>query len=139
VIGRCEHGSNLIYYLGWKSHDLSRDHKPSEQDEKERILKKNGRIEPFRDENGEFIGPERVWLMDEEIPGLAMSRSFGDEVAASVGTNAEPEIKEYMYNKNDAFFIIASDGIWEFIQSEEVRNKLNLVCKYNKRLLFKKR
>ena len=51
-----------------------------------------------------------------------MSMSFGDEVAVSVGTNSEPEIKEYLYNKNDAFFIISSDGVWEFIQSDEVRN-----------------
>ena len=49
-----------------------------------------------------------------------MSRAFGDEVAASVGVISEPEIKEYVFNKNDAFFVIASDGIWEFIESLEV-------------------
>ena len=38
------------------------------------------------------MGPARVWLKDEEIPGLAMSRSFGDEVAASVGIIAQPGI-----------------------------------------------
>ncbi len=42
------------------------------------------------DENNEYIGPPRVWLKSEEIPGLAMSRSFGDQVAASVGILAEP-------------------------------------------------
>ena len=111
-----------IIYLekDWKSFDLSRDHKPSDEDEAERIRSKKGRIEPFKDENTEFIGPSRVWLMDEDIPGLAMSRSFGDEVAASVGVSSHPEIKEYIFNKNDAFFIIASDGIWEFITSDEV-------------------
>jgi len=31
-----------------------------------------------------------VWLIDEDIPGLAMSRSFGDQVAASVGVICEP-------------------------------------------------
>ena len=30
-------------------------------------------------------GPERVWLKDQDIPGLAMSRSLGDTVAHSVG------------------------------------------------------
>jgi hypothetical protein len=44
------------------------------------------------DENYEYIGPPRVWLKNEEIPGLAMSRSFGDQVAASVGILAEPGI-----------------------------------------------
>jgi hypothetical protein len=31
-----------------------------------------------------------VWLKHEDIPGLAMSRSFGDEVAGRVGVIAEP-------------------------------------------------
>jgi hypothetical protein len=31
-----------------------------------------------------------VWLKNEDIPGLAMSRSFGDEVASRVGVIAEP-------------------------------------------------
>ena len=36
------------------------------------------------------MGPLRVWLKNEEIPGLAMTRSFGDSVAARVGVIAEP-------------------------------------------------
>lgn len=76
--------------IDWKSHNLTRDHKPNEKDESLRIKRSNGRIEAFRDEDGEFIGPARVWLKDEDIPGLAMSRSFGDKVAASVGVIAEP-------------------------------------------------
>jgi hypothetical protein len=36
------------------------------------------------------MGPPRIWLKKQELPGLAMSRSFGDEVAASVGVIAEP-------------------------------------------------
>jgi serine/threonine protein phosphatase PrpC len=49
-----------------------------------------------------------------------MSRSFGDRVAASVGVIAEPEITEYKFHEEDKFMIIASDGVWEFIESEEV-------------------
>lgn len=71
---------------------MTRDHKPSDKDESLRIKRKNGRIEPFRDEEDNFIGPARVWLKDEDIPGLAMSRSFGDKVAASVGVIAHPGI-----------------------------------------------
>lgn len=40
----------------------SRDHKPTEPDEAERIIKGNGRIEAFQDQNGDPIGPHRVWL-----------------------------------------------------------------------------
>jgi len=31
------------------------------------------------------MGPSRIWIKDQNIPGLAMSRSLGDIVAASVG------------------------------------------------------
>lgn len=69
---------------------LSRDHKPDAKDEKERIISWNGRIDTFREPNGDPIGPARVWLKHENVPGLAMSRSIGDLVAASVGVSAEP-------------------------------------------------
>ena len=49
-------------------------------------------MEPFKDYDGNQIGPQRVWLKYENVPGLAMSRSFGDEVAHSVGVSSEPEI-----------------------------------------------
>ena len=103
----------------WKSKNLSRDQKPSEQDEYNRIINSGGRVESFKDENGNFIGPERVWLKDEDVPGLAMSRSFGDEVAHTVGVITEPEINEYFFLEEDKFIIIASDGLWEFISSDE--------------------
>ena len=32
-----------------------------------------------------YDGPVRVWLKDQDIPGLAMSRSICDTVAHSVG------------------------------------------------------
>ena len=103
----------------WKSKNLSRDQKPSEKDESERIINAGGRIESFKDENGNYIGPERVWLKDEDVPGLAMSRSFGDEIAHTVGVITDPEINEYFFLEEDKFMIIASDGLWEFISSEE--------------------
>ena len=104
----------------WSTLNLSRDHKPSDPDEKERIQNNGGIVESFRDDEGNFIGPERVWLEDEESPGLAMSRSFGDEIAHKVGVIVSPEIFDYKLLKNDLFVVIASDGVWEFLSSEEV-------------------
>jgi hypothetical protein len=49
-----------------------------------------GRIEPFKDQSGEAIGPLRVWVQNDNVPGLAMTRSFGDIVAASVGVSPIP-------------------------------------------------
>ena len=102
----------------YKAINLSRDHKPTEKDEAKRIIENDGRIQPFTEE-GEFVGPERVWIKEEEVPGLAMTRSFGDRVAATVGVMSEPEIKEFLFEEGDKFMIIASDGIWEFISSQE--------------------
>ena len=104
----------------WISIDITRDHKPSLPDEEKRILEKGGRIEPMRDEDNTFIGPPRVWLKEQDYPGLAMSRSFGDRVAHSVGVSEEPEIKEYTFCKEDKFFVVASDGLFEFISSHDI-------------------
>ena len=106
----------------WISIDLSHDQKPNDPGERERILSHGGRIEAYKDENGNDFGPKRVWIKNEDIPGLAMSRSFGDEVAASVGTISEPEIQTFDITSDDKFIIIASDGIWEFISSNECVN-----------------
>ena len=99
VLGRLVNGSSFKFKIDWVNHDLSRDHKPSDIDEKQRIISRNGRVEPLKDENGEFIGPSRVWLKEDDIPGLAMSRSYGDQVAASVGCIPEPG-RNYNYIRN---------------------------------------
>jgi serine/threonine protein phosphatase PrpC len=61
----------------WYFTQLSRDHKPEEQDEAARIKKCNGRIEPSRLQPGMllppgvmrqgnlFYGPKRVWLKNK--------------------------------------------------------------------------
>ena len=103
----------------WKYQNLSRDHKPNINGEKERIIKNGGRVEAYRDNEGNYVGPDRVWLQGGDLPGLAMSRSFGDEVAHLVGVITEPEIVEYYFSKEDKFIILGSDGLWEFINSEE--------------------
>ena len=79
----------------WEIQELSNDHKPDSNEEATRIMQAGGRVEPYWIPNndgtgGEFLGPYRVWLLDEDIPGLAMSRSIGDLVAASVGVAWEP-------------------------------------------------
>ena len=123
VVGRYDKNNKK-----WISINLSRDHKPTEEDEARRILKKGGRIKPFLDEEtGTEVGPPRVWVRDDEVPGLAMTRSFGDRVAAIAGTICVPEIKEYAFHEGDKFVILASDGVWEFFSSEEC---INIIGKF---------
>ena len=111
----------------WKAKNLTRDHKPTDEEEKKRIIEKGGRIESYKDDDGDFVGPKRVWLKDENVPGLAMSRSFGDEVAHTVGVISTPEIFEYNFVYEDKFLLLASDGIYEFISSDE---SVNIVKDY---------
>ena len=71
-------------------------------------------------DKGEMVGPLRVWKKNENVPGLGMSRSFGDKIGFQCGVIAKPEIMEWVLSEEDKFIILASDGIWEFMDSEEV-------------------
>lgn len=112
IIARHENGE-------WRAVKLSNDHKPDLPSEKIRIQKANGRVEAFRGAGGKPVGPQRVWLKNQDAPGLAMSRSMGDAVAASVGVIAEPEIIAVPLLPMDKFIILASDGVWEFMTNQE--------------------
>ncbi len=57
----------------------------------------------------------RVWLKNEDTPGLAMSRSFGDSMACRVGVHAVPEVKMFELSPEDQIVVLASDGVWEFL------------------------
>eukprot|EP00735_Rhodelphis_limneticus_P006894 TRINITY_DN19362_c0_g1::TRINITY_DN19362_c0_g1_i1::g.7883::m.7883 TRINITY_DN19362_c0_g1::TRINITY_DN19362_c0_g1_i1::g.7883 ORF type:complete len:380 (-),score=67.25,sp/Q7XJ53/P2C35_ARATH/36.67/2e-49,PP2C/PF00481.16/5e-49,SpoIIE/PF07228.7/0.69,SpoIIE/PF07228.7/0.0035 TRINITY_DN19362_c0_g1_i1:51-1190(-) len=99
---------------------LSEDHKPDLKEEKKRIQKAKGRVQPWRTLSGEEMGPARVWLKDQNMPGLAMSRSLGDFLAKSVGVIAEAEVKKAHLGPQHRFMVLASDGVWEFISCDEV-------------------
>lgn len=107
--------------------DLSEDHKPENPKEKARILEAGGRVEPLPGPPGEDCGPFRVWLAEVDVPGLAMSRSIGDEISQTVGVISVPEIRKHELSSKDKFAIWASDGVWEFMSSEEA---VNLVYKH---------
>lgn len=87
IIGRKDAKSG-----SWSVQAMSNDHKPDVPSEAERITRNKGRVDSFKDAEGTHqnnlgkpVGPLRVWLRDSNGPGLAMTRSFGDLVAASVG------------------------------------------------------
>ncbi len=109
---------------------LSKDHKPGRLEEKARILSMGGRIEKLLDE-GEEIGIDRVWLPNENIPGLAMSRSFGDFVAKSIGVISEPEMFECEITPACKFAVIATDGLWDVMSNERVIEIVGTYYKLN--------
>ena len=117
VLGSFNHRINK-----WKTTQLSVDHKPNEPNENKRIISVNGRVERLKNEFGEEYGPYRVVGKENEstYPGLAISRSIGDEDAQKLGVIFEPDVFKYELNERDKILVIASDGLWENFSNEEV-------------------
>ena len=101
---------------------MTRDHKLEDPDEAKAIISANGRIDSYRDKDGGRVGPLRVWLQHENVPGLAMSRSFGDSTACQAGVHAIPEINVYELTPTDKILVLASDGVWEYLSNSTVAN-----------------
>jgi serine/threonine protein phosphatase PrpC len=98
---------------------ITRDHKPNLPEEQKRILNAGGRVAKIQ--HIANIGPYRVWLKKEDVPGLAMSRSFGDFIAKSVGVINEPDVFEIAITECKVkAVIIASDGLWEFVSNDTI-------------------
>jgi len=104
---------------GYRAVAMSVDQKPENPEEKARILAAGGRVETLPGAPGDDNGPYRVWLRDVDVPGLAMSRSIGDQVSHSVGVISDPVIQVRTIEDSDLFVIWASDGVWEFISNDQ--------------------
>ena len=83
----------------WKSKVLSVNHVPELSEENKRLMQNNAKIERLKNALGEEYGPYRVFDKDSDsLPGLAMSRSIGDEKAKKLGVIYEPELFTYELN-----------------------------------------
>lgn len=117
VIGRLKGKKGSGVY---EAIDLTVDHRPDRPDEKSRIEKCGGRVEPVKLQNhDEYVGPMRVWKGKSNVPGLNVSRSLGDIIAHSAGVSSQPEFTHTQLDKKDAFLILATDGVWEWTSSQE--------------------
>jgi len=109
---------------------LSNDHKPDLPVERERIERAGGVVSAAGPRG---LPPSRVWVNGRV--GLAMSRSLGDGEAKTHGVSADPEVQLFTLQPmqpgdktGDKFIIVASDGIWEFISSQQA---CDIVQKHN--------
>ena len=109
VLARYENG--LYNFI-----NLNREHIPTAPDEKKRILENNGKIGHLYENTN---SPKKVWLKNSDIPGLPISRSFGDTIAHSVGVISNPEIKTFYFNGNEKFIILSNHSFWELIDAEK--------------------
>lgn len=80
-----------------------------ESGEAERILNCNGRVFATPEEPGVY----RMWLPEENSPGLAMSRAFGDFCLKSYGLISSPVVTYRKLTDKDQFVVLATDGVSE--------------------------
>ncbi|XP_078446495.1 putative protein phosphatase 2C 41 isoform X1 [Wolffia australiana] len=94
---------------------LSLDFKPSLPEEAERIKASKGQVFCLEDEPG----VARVWRPCGTMPGLAMSRAFGDFSVKDFGLISTPDITHRTISPADLFLILATDGVWDVVSNME--------------------
>lgn len=114
------------------------DHKPELPKERSRIEDSGGEVRSTTYADG-WVST-RIYVRCERYPGLCMSRTLGDNCAKACGVVAEPEVMRCEINPADRpFLVLASDGIWEFLDSKTVaRNVAKELEKKGPELAVKK-
>lgn len=105
--------------------ELSLDHKPEDEPEMERIVKAGGKVTADGRVNG----------------GLNLSRALGDHAykqntdlpAQEQMISALPDVRHTTIDpEKDEFMILACDGIWNFMSSQDVVQFIRFRLHYNK-------
>lgn len=114
--------------------DLSCDQTPFRRDEYERVKACGARvlsvdqveglkdpdIQSWGDEESQGNDPPRLWVQNGMYPGTAFTRSIGDSIAEKIGVVADPEVSVVQLSSDHLFFVVASDGVFEFLSSQAV-------------------
>lgn len=69
------------------------------------------------------ITARRVFMRGSNFPGIMMGRSLGDLVAHQLGLLSEPEIRMGIPFGVGSTLVLASDGVWEHMQADEVASQ----------------
>lgn len=113
--------------------ELSEDQTPFREDERRRVIQAGARVMTLEQMEGtkdptiqawtteaECDGdPPRLWAQNGLYPGTAFTRSVGDSIAEQLGVIPDPEISKFTIDSSFKFVIIATDGLWEFVTSQE--------------------
>eukprot|EP00850_Spirogloea_muscicola_P014932 SM000110S18939 [mRNA] locus=s110:417927:422371:- [translate_table: standard] len=122
--------------------NLSSDQTPFRADECDRVKAAGARVltldqlEGLKDPNIQSWGeeedddgdPPRLWVPNGMYPGTAFTRSVGDSVAERIGVSAQPEVLAVEVTAAHPFFVVASDGVFEFLSSQAV---VDMVARYS--------
>jgi len=101
--------SRAILSRSGKAIDLTKDHKPTLESERKRILQAGGRI--FLDDTG-----------CHRVMNLSLSRAIGDGFSKPI-VSPEPDIRRFRVEEGgDEFILLASDGLWDVMSSQDAVN-----------------
>jgi len=123
--------SRAVLCRSGKAIDLTKDHKPNDPEERERVESLGGRVEWFgpvdaeglpvsgkrRTKNGTSHGFSGVYRINRN---LALSRAIGDRSELPF-VSSQVDIQQIeLDEENDQFLVLASDGLWDvFHDSQE--------------------
>ncbi|KAK7339982.1 hypothetical protein VNO77_20672 [Canavalia gladiata] len=110
---------------------LTVDLKPDIPSETARIVSCEGRVFAAEEEPDVY----RIWMPDDDCPGLAMSRAFGDFCLKDYGLISAPDVFYRKLTRQDEFVVLASDGVWDVLTNAEV---INIVASAPKRSIAAK-
>lgn len=113
--------SRAVLSRSGRACDLSKDHKPNHEKEVARISKAGGFV------SEQQCGPHSIHRVNGE---LAVSRAMGDlrfKKNTNVGVaeqavSCAPDINICKRQVDDEFLVVACDGIWDVLSSQEVVN-----------------
>ena len=98
--------SRAILSRNGKAIELTKDHKPTAEGERKRILQAGGRI--FLDDTGVH-----------RVMNLSLSRAIGDGFSKPI-VSPEPDIRRFRVEEGgDEFILLASDGLWDVMTSQD--------------------
>lgn len=124
IIGaqKIENGIPIFY-----PYNITFENTPLIDNEKKRIIENGGDVLYEKDEYNREFGPLKVWQKNILVPGLMITRSFGDKEGSSIGVISEPIIQYFEMKDEYKFIVIGSYGLWSFINSEEC---IKIIGKY---------
>lgn len=106
-----------IVYTDGTSISVTKDHKPDDSVEKSRLTKMGGNV--YKDSEGVY-----------RIGDLSLSRAFGDG-DNSPYISQRPDIFYKKITNKTKYIIMACDGFWDVIESENLGGLINKILKKN--------
>jgi protein phosphatase 2C len=103
---------------GGVTYDLSKDHKPDDDDERDRIYRAGGFV----------TSPKQTDGVHRVMGRLSLSRALGDwDMRPWVSPNSDVTV--YKRSHEDQFALLATDGVWDVMSSDEVGKRVSNILK----------